>query len=696
MKISIIKKTKDKTSETVQLVNLEDMLLGIKEDATDGLITQYRREFLSLAKPERWVHYKRMPRVCPVAQFSRNRDKQMVFREYNGISVVKVVGLNNNLEIEKAKQQVSLLPQVMCAMTGADGRSLVVLTQSTLPDGTLPKTEEEALRHSIKAYASSVQCLQPLLEFMIDIEAPSLESSFLLTVDENPFVNAHPTPFIIDQPTEMAIKKLQNNPTTLKPLRNMMPGIDSYLTFGRMFDAAYMRALESMEWSPVNGSEEHLIIRVASECAEAGLPEEEVAARISFHFHEHDINDIRLTVHNVFAKCDGVKSYRFMSKHQIVAFRLREFLERRYEIRYNEVLQMTEFRERQSLRFLFRELSRSELNTIHHEALLEGIEPTFGEVDELVHSTFVKSYNPITEYLENLPKWDGKDRISEMAARVPTNNPYWQRLFRQWWLSMVAHWMNGDEQHANSTAPILIGAQGFRKSTFCRQLLPPELQMFYTDSIDFRSNIEAERSLSRFLLVNIDEFDQLSDRHFAFVKHLFQKPSTNIRRMYSEAIGRQRRYASFIGTTNCDEVLRDPTGNRRYLCVNVTAPIDTESPVDYAQLYAQAVELINQGVRYWINDEDEALIRETNGQFEVQSPLEILFLSTYSIAADVVDEGEGFEWMSLTDVMESLQQQPSFNRRRDNDIRALGRVLTKLSIPKHRTRFGVEYLLKKK
>ncbi|MDO4195333.1 MAG: VapE family protein, partial [Prevotellaceae bacterium] len=429
------------------------------------------------------------------------------------------------------------------------------------------------------------------------------------------------------------------------------------------------------------------------ECCMVGLPQEETAVRLHHHFQDVEIEDIRAAVQNVYeTNDDDLGRYTAFTKHQMVAYRLREFLDRRYDIRFNEVLQMTEFREKQSLVFVYRELGRRDLNTIHHEALIEGIEPTFGEVDELVHSSRIPIYNPVEDYLRRLPKWDGKDRIKALADIVPTDNPYWQRLFRQWFLSMVAHWMNGDERHANSTAPILIGAQGYRKSTFCRLLLPPELQMFYTDSIDFRSNIEAERTLSRFMLVNIDEFDQLSEKQFAFVKHLFQKPATNIRRMYSETIATQRRYASFIGTTNSDEVLRDPTGNRRYLCVNVTDKINTDMQIDYGQLYAQAMELINHGERYWINDEDEQLIRETNGQFEVRQPLEQLFLAAFH-PAEETDEENG-EWLTSTEIMAILQTLPAFNKKTDKSLVKLGRILTKLNIAKRRSNRSMLYLIR--
>lgn len=105
-------------------------------------------------------------------------------------------------------------------------------------------------------------------------------------------------------------------------------------------------------------------------------------------------------------------------------------------------------------------------------------------------------------------RWDGHDRIRELAARVPCNNRHWADLFYRWFLNMVAHWRQTDRKYANCTVPLLVGPQAYRKSTFCRSLLPPELQAYYTDRIDFSNKRDAEISLNRFALINMDEFDQ--------------------------------------------------------------------------------------------------------------------------------------------------------------------------------------------
>ena len=121
--------------------------------------------------------------------------------------------------------------------------------------------------------------------------------------------------------------------------------------------------------------------------------------------------------------------------------------------------------------------------------------------------------------------------------------------------------------HANNISPLLVGAQGTRKSTFCRSLIPPAIRVYYTDSIDFSQKKDAELYLNRFALINIDEFDQISATQQGFLKHILQKPIVNIRKPHATAVLELRRYASFIATSNQKDLLTDPTGSRRFICI---------------------------------------------------------------------------------------------------------------------------------
>ena len=166
----------------------------------------------------------------------------------------------------------------------------------------------------------------------------------------------------------------------------------------------------------------------------------------------------------------------------------------------------------------------------------------------------------------------------------------------------------------------------------------------YTDSIDFKSKQEAERYLGRFFLINIDEFDQINVSQQGFLKHLLQKPVANLRKPHGNTIREMRRYASFIGTSNQKDLLADPSGSRRFICIEVIAPIKTNATINYKQLYAQAMEAIYKGERYWLDDEDEKILKQTNREFEQASPLEQLF-HCYLGAAFVWPIIQGYEFL---------------------------------------------------
>ena len=163
------------------------------------------------------------------------------------------------------------------------------------------------------------------------------------------------------------------------------------------------------------------------------------------------------------------------------------------------------------------------------------------------------------------------------------------------------------------------GTQGTRKSTFMRMLLPEELRQFYIDRIDFANKKEALHALSRFLLINIDEFDQISKSQTAYLKHLIQRADVKERKMYETTYQQLQRYAAFVATTNSLTPLKDETGSRRYMVVEVTGVIDTstegDKAIDYQQMYAQALAEIRRGEDSYFDGERERLIVEMGAEY---------------------------------------------------------------------------------
>ena len=171
-------------------------------------------------------------------------------------------------------------------------------------------------------------------------------------------------------------------------------------------------------------------------------------------------------------------------------------------------------------------------------------------------------------------------------------------------------------------SPLLIGPQGCGKTTFCSIVLPEELRDYYNDYIDFTKKFDLLNTLSSFALVNIDEFDAITLSRQPELKQLLSKSDVKLRVPFGKTITRRRRYASFIATTNSPQPLSDPTGSRRFLCVRINGTIDTTSPVDYPQLYAQLLAEVKDNQRYWLNDDETAELMRHNERFRQVDNLE--------------------------------------------------------------------------
>ena len=60
--------------------------------------------------------------------------------------------------------------------------------------------------------------------------------------------------------------------------------------------------------------------------------------------------------------------------------------------------------------------------------------------------------------------------------------------------------------------------------------------------------------------------------------------------------------------------IRDSSGSRRFICIEVTGVIDTNRPIDYEQLYAQAMYELEHGERYWFDQEEEKDVYKRQAQ----------------------------------------------------------------------------------
>lgn len=368
---------------------------------------------------------------------------------------------------------------------------------------------------------------------------------------------------------------------------------------------------------------------------------------------------------------------------------MEEHLGRCYEFRFNMLTEGTEFRRKDELGAPFRFVGQRELNGICLDLRRQGIECWDRDVARYVNSTDIGVYHPMREYMESLPEWDGTDRLEALARRV-SGKKVWVSGFRRWMLGVAAQWMGVDSMHGNSVAPVLISPrQGMHKSTFCKMLVPDALQAYYTDSYDLASVSGSEQKLALFGLVNLDELDKLSDKKMALLKNLMQMAGLNIRKAYRKTFSLLPRMASFIATSNRRDLLSDPTGSRRFLCVEVEEKIDC-SPIDHLQLYAQLKAELAAGERYWFTTEEETEIMLSNAPYRKRGMEEDVFYQCYRLPG----KDEAGEMVSAAQIYSTMKRKHPAAMREVNAI-ALGRLLTASGIRNIHTNMGNRYHLVK-
>ena len=329
--------------------------------------------------------------------------------------------------------------------------------------------------------------------------------------------------------------------------------------------------------------------------------------------------------------------------------RLKNFLNKRFDFRYNRLTGVTEYRDKEAVGKPFRPIDEREMNGMIVDARLAGIPCWNSMVPTLVLSNKVGSFNPFQLYLEELPEWDGKDRVTPLLMRV-SDDDMWLKGGRYWLRAMVAQWMGVERSHANSLMPVLIsGKQGLGKSTFCRQLLPDSLRGYYLDNLNLSPGTSPEKKLVNKGLINLDEFDKISEKRQPDLKNLLQMLSVPVYRGKRLGYVTEPRLASFIGTTNSRQILCDVSGSRRFLCVEVKQYIPDEA-LEHKQLYAQLRQEVTDGERDYLTKEEERELQLRNKRFYRQSLLEDVFFSCFRVPVSE-EEGRWFTAAQMFQVM---------------------------------------------
>lgn len=679
-------------NKSVKTLSLSELVETMKDPASGRIVKEFREKLDEYPPGYPCPGANKLPKIIFGAELQKKKEA-VEMKAYNGLVLLEVDNLTDYREAVEIRRKAIGSLQTLLAFIGSSRKSVKIVVPFTLPDGSLPCNRELAEWFHAHAYQLALNYYRMQLQREIPYRQPTVVQACRISYDPDLYYNPAAVPATLEQPLQMpgepTFRELKQQEPL--PLQRMEAGHERSYSVYLLYQVALKKAIEEVGKEPDDTTADALLVRLAENCLRAGIPEEDVVkwSYANAHFQRNE-TELRAAVHNAYLldKYYGVGSV--MPACQNLVLRMEEFMKRRYELRRNELKGEVEYRERRSYYYSFFPVTDEVLNTISLHAQEEGLDLWDRDVKRYIYSNKIPLFNPLDDYLDHLPEWDGKDHIRALADTVPTSSKLWRDHFYIWFLGLVAQWKQMGGVHANSVLPLLVGDQGCGKSTWCRNLLPPVLREFYTDSIDFGNRRDAELMLHRFALINIDEFDSIGSSRQSFLKHLLQKPEVNARRAYKASVRALKRYAGFVGTCNNMDLLSDPTGSRRFLCVEINGEIDRKHFIDHDQLYAQAIHALRAGERYWLTREEEKTITLQNEVFEQVPVEEQLFLQYFKLLSE---EDETGEWLSAAEIMQRIRKRSHLTFS-NTSINAFGRLLRRNNVRSRHTVRGNLYYVK--
>lgn len=580
--------------------------------------------------------------------------------------VVLTFAAQNERHLEKLRKEACMIPATVLCYANPVRKALFVVVTCCLPNHSLPSGKVTADNEKVQFFYEHAYCkaarvyTAQLEECPTTDKRPSADEAYPLSSDSRAYYDAGAIPLLLEQPQgpagESAFPKQHLQPTSLAP---SAPQVAEKIGEGDRFQQCLQNVYATGEQAP-----DLFLTQLAQICLANDVGDSFARRRILAvtEFKDKEVL-INLCFDNVYGK-EVRRKRAVMPEKEQMDYLIADYLKEHFRLRRNELTGETEYIDNALLMFSWRPVETETVNRMVLDLHKRNCMAWNKDVERHLQSDEVKTYNPIDDFLDGLPRWDRTDRVTKLAERVKTKNMHWTEDFHVWMRSMVEQWRGGNRKHATSITPLLIGGQGSMKSTFCRCLLPPELRPYYIDRLDFKNKADAERSLAHYCLINLDEFDSISTRQVPYLKYLQTMQDVQRRDPYQRNAHIRRRYAAFIATTNNPQPLTDVSGSRRYLCVAVEGCIDAERPINYAQLYAQLYEEVGKNEKSFFNTDDETRIQAANADFEREDDVEEAFYETFCEPK----ESEG-EWLTLNEMVDIINKKAKAHLKSDRSTK---------------------------
>ena len=633
-----------------------EYIVGLLKNGKDAEAILSVRRKLNMAFLARTTDLSgKLPVLAFGSTFKKNGDG-IQLRRYNGYVLLEVNGLESQSEAEAVRREAAALPQTLLAFVGLSGRSVKIVVPFVLPDGSLPKKEEQARMFHAAAYQLAVRHYQPQLGSIISLKEPFLSRGCRMSVDPDAYYNPEALPLQVKLPPAPSAKPGRPKGQKAKPGRYTATAGKAAEVSGKRLED------EGIRYEP--GHHNEYVMRTGYLFNLYGVPEAEAVAWAIEAFADYGAENVESTFRSCYAgeeehgsvrlpRSAGGKGRREADEANKPAEveAIEAFLFSQAEFRHNVITHHCEIRWTEEAGFL--PLTDRDVNTLWGRMNKTVGRVYLTDIYNVIHSEFVPLFNPFQSYFDHLPSWDGvSDPIGDLAdtVHVKSDQAEFRDYFRKWFVGILPALL--DDTVVNHEILVLIGEQGLYKTTWFNFLLPPELRCyFYTKTNSDRLNKDDLFSLTEFALICFEELDGMRPAELNQLKAMVTMPYVNERAAYGRNKERHPHIASFCGTGNNVQFLTDPTGNRRWLPFEVSQIRDPHlHAIPYELVYSQAYALWKSGFCHWFSQEEIRKLNMHNSRFEVPNLEEDLIRTHFRKPF----EGEAGIFVTAADILEQI------------------------------------------
>lgn len=627
-------------NEAIENKDIFKILEDIKSGTFRNQIT-YLRKSLADSKTEAAERAKKsLLAFTPSATFKGGR-KMEFLTNYNGLMVLDIDKLTTEKLIE-CQSKIKEDQYVFASFISPSGNGLKILV----------KVESGQNDHK-ETFLKLQTYFEKLLSVEIDKSGKDITRLCFVSFDPELYLNENSISFTTE-PVQSRTSNKKNLSETVNP---QLSSVNYDLLY------AHTVAFTQKKESFVDGNRNNFVFQLANNLNRKGIPE---AMALGYILADYDYNsqEVATAVKSAYANISEFNSDTFQPQKkygksaQLTSHKknngesseqkttdgnfgdddeeepsyidkLENFLNNRYQFRYNNVLGKLEYKTIRATKW--KHMTDFAENSLLREILKAKVKCSINSLRNLLHSDFCEIFDPFLNYFENNPEISEEiDWIEKLADTITTTKQdLWRICFKKWFVAMVACVL--DEKQVNQTVIVFSGKQGLGKTTWIEKLMPAPLKEYIFSGTINPNNKDTLIHLAECMLINLDELENLNRTEIGSLKELITKTHIRMRKAYGHNNENMSRRASFAGSVNTAQFLNDTTGSRRFLCFEVEH-IEYTHEIDINKVYAQALKLKKKGFRHWFNQEEIKEINANNEQYQLMSPEEELLLTWFEPA----------------------------------------------------------------